>query len=461
MAFEAKPLTIGVPIEAQKMRENLGSREPQQTPSIQIAEPKPATLTPIERKTISEEFNILKDYIWTLSENKNSIIENVPNLIATEYNISTSPLVQNLKASFTIGIDALKKTGNIAGNAIAATVQTLGGSFNDIISPEWAKTFSEGADKAAQKISSSSAAQKAKTLIEKFKSNTGLNESSMSWHNEKLKKLYDHLYTVSPTRNKFIFPYLDDEFLSLSNQFSDSNEYLQFSAGLFNLDTGNAGKNLQKLSQLPALLSPGAYIQMPQFYDFNSVGQPSVTISFPLYNIVNSFETEKNTKFIKLFGLNNMPHRKDLIAVDPSRIYDILIPGKVNLPFCYVSDFKATHVGTKSLHAGVIYPEAYNITITFTSLLKYDANMYEKAMLMEGKYIPPPSNSTGYRGKSEEELQKEQFRKNALEKARQQEEFAKKQEAAAAAKQEAKQTAEKMAAPGARYDIIGATMTRK
>ena len=41
-----------------------------------------------------------------------------------------------------------------------------------------------------------------------------------------------------------------------------------------------------------------------------------------------------------------------------------------------------------------------------------------------------------------EKLQKEQFRKNALEKARQQEEFAKKQEAAAAAKQEAKQTAE-------------------
>ena len=104
---------------------------------------------------------------------------------------------------------------------------------------------------------------------------------------------------LSRTGNKFIFPYMDDEFLNLTNNFTEGNEYLQFEAGLFTLDTKDAVSKLKKFSSLPAFLSPGAYIQSPQFYNFDTT-EPSVTISFPLYNIINAYETKKNMNFVIL-----------------------------------------------------------------------------------------------------------------------------------------------------------------
>jgi hypothetical protein len=354
----------------------VAARSAEPPTSTQVNTKKTPTKDSILRNNPLEDYNILKDYIWTLSENKNIIIDYVPKLIATEYNIETSPLVQNLKASLTIGLEGLSQSKTI---------------LNDATGFQWAKTFTDGAanNESIQKAQGY-VADIGKKMSQMTKASLN---SEMNWNNTKLKELYDHLYTLSKTGKKFVFPYLDDEFLSLKNTFSEGNEYLQFDLGLFQVDTSKSRETLKKFSNLPALLTPGAFIQMPQFYNFDSVGEPSVTISFPLYNTKNTYETQKNLKFVKLFGLNNMPYRKNLIAVDPTRIYDIVIPGKANFPFCYVSDYSVRHVGTKSLHGEEIYPEAYEVRITFTSLIKFDANMYIESMHMANTYVPPPGRS--------------------------------------------------------------------
>ena len=388
-------LAIGVDpvktIAARVNEEARASRSANSPTSKQVNNTQTPNADNFQKSSVSEDYNILKDYIWNLSENKTIIIDHVPKLIATEYNIETSPLIQNLKSSLTIGVEGVNQSASILRSASNTVVPGMLDSFKSISAPEWAKTYAENA-------SNSDVMKNAKDYFSNIKQK--LSEatkesmpSEMQWNSLKLKELYDHLYTLSRTGKKFIFPYLDDEFLSLSNRFDEGNEYLQFDAGLFQIDTSNAKSNLKKFSQLPSLLSPGAYIQMPQFYNFDSVGEPSVTISFPLYNTKNSYETQKNLKFVKLFGLNNMPYRKDLIAVDPTRIYDIVIPGKVNLPFCYVSDYTVNHLGTKSLYGEEIYPEAYSVKITFTSLIKFDANMYIDAMNMARVYVPPPGRS--------------------------------------------------------------------
>jgi len=400
------------------------ARSSSSSSNTQINTKKEPTRESTTKSQPQEDFNILKDYIWTLSENKNIIVDYVPKLIATEYNIETSPLVQNLRSSLTIGMEGAKQSLSMlksAANAILPNALNI----NQAVNPEWAKTFTDGNSKSetlnATKDYFGNLKQKLGQATNAFMS------SEMNWNNSKLKELYDHLYILSRTGKKFIFPYLDDEFLTLTNTFSEGNEYLQFSTGLFNVDTSNAKSTLKKFSDLPALVTPGAFIQMPQFYNFENVGEPSVTISFPLYNTQNTYETQKNLKFVKLFGLNNMPYRKDLIAVDPTRIYDIVIPGKANFPFCYVSDYSVRHIGTKSLHGEEIYPEAYEVRITFTSLIKFDANMYIESMHMANTYVPPPGRNLPQPQEVKKEIsQAEQFKLNAIEKSKQQDAFAEK-----------------------------------
>jgi hypothetical protein len=354
----------------------LAGRLPEQNYGDLINTAKPVTIDSKMKDPSYENFDILKDYIWTLSENKNIITQQIPKLIATEYNIETSPIVQNIKAAYAVSKEAFSKNLNIVKGAI-------------LTSPEWAKTYNDITTSETATNVTNAFTNARDTVIGKIATATNALPNEQIWHNTKLKELYDHLYTVSRTGNKFIFPYMDDEFLNLTNNFTEGNEYLQFEAGLFTLDTKDAVSKLKKFSSLPALLSPGAYIQSPQFYNFDTT-EPSVTISFPLYNIINAYETKKNMNFVKLFGLNNMPYRKNLIAVDPTRIYDILIPGKANFPLCYVSNYSVDHLGTKKLIGDEIYPEAYNVKITFTSLIKYDVNMFLETMNMASKYMPPP-----------------------------------------------------------------------
>jgi hypothetical protein len=388
--------------EAARIQANvLASRQPDQNYGDFINTDKPATVNSKTNDPSYENFDILKDYIWTLSENKNIITQYIPKLIATEYNIETSPIVQNLKAAFAVSKEAFSQNADIAKSAANAMGVT------NVLSPEWASTY---ADKIANSGPLQSVKNFSKSILDKIAIATKAMPNDHVWHNSKLKELYNHLYTVSRTGNKFIFPYMEDEFLNLTNNFTEGNEYLQFDAGLFTLDTKEAVSKLKKFSSLPALLSPGAYIQSPQFYNFDTT-EPSVTINFPLYNIIDGYETKKNMNFVKLFGLNNMPYRKNLIAVDPTRIYDILIPGKANFPLCYVSSYTVDHLGTKRLMDEEIYPEAYNVKITFTSLIKYDVNMFLETMHMKGKYTPPP----GKKSEKVEISQAEQFKLNAIE----------------------------------------------
>jgi hypothetical protein len=321
-----------------------------------------------------EEYNILEYYYWTISENKNNITPYIPRLIATEYDIITSPMIQNLKF-------ALAALGD---NAV---VQFADSTIKD----KWADIYNQGADSIKKGI------QDASDKLKKYESMKSIfQESEMDFEGDlDLKQKYNHLYTVKRTGKRFIFPYMDDTFLSLANKFSDTNDYLKFDFGAGTVDAGEIAKNaLKVLSQLPALMMPGAYIQTPQYYDFNSVSEPSVTISFPLYNTVNSYQTERNMKFVKMFGLNNMPHRKSLLAVDPSRIYSVKIPGKVFMPYCYVASYDVKHIGNKSYYNKDIFPEAYSVSITFTSLLKFDVNMFKGQMNMNNNYMPPPSTPT-------------------------------------------------------------------
>jgi hypothetical protein len=143
----------------------------------------------------------------------------------------------------------------------------------------------------------------------------------------------------------------------------------------------------------------GTGVEKAKFFQYPQETE-EYTISFPLINTVastNGIPTwMKNYKFIMLFTLRNMIFRKDNAAFYPPLFYDLIIPGVIRQPFCYVSSVNVVPFGMvrmKSYDKGfgfasdirnkkfsVAVPEQWHVTIKFKSLLATSANMVLSSM---------------------------------------------------------------------------------
>lgn len=130
------------------------------------------------------------------------------------------------------------------------------------------------------------------------------------------------------------------------------------------------------------------FFQYPQQTD-------EYTIQFPLLNTVDSNDWVKNYRFILLFTLRNMVFRMDNASYYPPLFYDLVIPGVIRQPFCYVSSVQVQPLGMvrqmnpkenilsfseKNLATSLTIPDAWVVTIKFKSLLASSANMVLSSM---------------------------------------------------------------------------------
>jgi hypothetical protein len=89
-------------------------------------------------------------------------------------------------------------------------------------------------------------------------------------------------------------------------------------------------------------------------------------------------------KFIQQLALNNLPRRFTRVVVEPPCIYEVLVPGRAFYPYCFVSKLQVSNVGNRRLINNEIVPDAFQIEITLTSLIKDANNLYEKQMKHHG-----------------------------------------------------------------------------
>ena len=143
----------------------------------------------------------------------------------------------------------------------------------------------------------------------------------------------------------------------------------------------------------------GSGVEKAKFFQYPQETE-EYTISFPLINTVASMNGTptwmRNYRFIMLFTLRNMIFRKDNAAFYPPLFYDLVIPGVIRQPFCYVSSVNIVPFGMvrmKSYDKGfgfasdtvakkfsVAVPEQWHVTIKFKSLLATTANMVLSSM---------------------------------------------------------------------------------
>ena len=214
---------------------------------------------------------------------------------------------------------------------------------------------------------------------------------------------YKWLYALKPTGKRYCFPMIaNPPSQTIQNNFGDG----QDGSGLLNNSFFNGAISMMQnavgmirdfrdvVQFLGGSLGKGGYIgssiEKAKFFNYPTNTQ-EYRVTFPLLNTVRPNDWKKNYKFIILFMLRNLIFRQDSASYYPPLFYDLVIPGVIRQPYCYVGKFEVRPVGTVrtlSFNEEIIHgfseakpnfsvnvPQAWIVTITFTSLLPTSANM--------------------------------------------------------------------------------------
>jgi hypothetical protein len=132
---------------------------------------------------------------------------------------------------------------------------------------------------------------------------------------------------------------------------------------------------------------PGTYIEKPQY--FRGASGRTESITFPLVNTVRRgthSPVQQNYEFLWLLAFANKPYKTSFSRTPPPKIYSVNVPGQFSMPYAFISGMDVSFMGTtrnakvfvpagsgegniNSKQITTPVPEAYQVTLTFTSLI--------------------------------------------------------------------------------------------
>ena len=136
---------------------------------------------------------------------------------------------------------------------------------------------------------------------------------------------------------------------------------------------------------------PGVYIEKPKYFQTGEQGE-SQTIKFPLINTIrrsNVNQIQQNYELLWLLAFQNKSYKTAFSRTPPPKLYTISVPGQFSFPYAYISGMSVEFLGTvrrtevtvpilitqdktsivSSTTITVPVPDAYNVSLTFTSLI--------------------------------------------------------------------------------------------
>lgn len=191
---------------------------------------------------------------------------------------------------------------------------------------------------------------------------------------------YKDLYSLAPTRFKYLLPYLDDQaFNSITNSWPDISYPLASSINQMQDTVAGFAK----------ISAPGQYIEKPKMFDPASSNSPSVTFKFPLFNTQTFEQACANYQFLWLLVFQNTPQRVTKSLLEMPKMYTVNVPGVCYIQYGYIQSLDIKFIGNRrhvninmpqnsiGLNASIpaIMPDAYDVSITFGSLNVNNSNM--------------------------------------------------------------------------------------
>ena len=207
--------------------------------------------------------------------------------------------------------------------------------------------------------------------------------------------IYKYKYFAEPTGFTYKFPYFNTVKTSRTNTFGYEQGDNPFSSalgiGAAAKSLGTSGKKLGKIGKFfqgaggssalsqtvkgfANVLTPGAVnFETPK--SWSDSGVESYTIEFDLFNTGTVDELVDNRNLCYILTYQNSPSRRNFAIIDPPAIYSLNIPDVVQMPACWMSSLNITNLGNTRVVFNKTIPEAYKISMTFTSLMLPSRNI--------------------------------------------------------------------------------------
>jgi len=207
---------------------------------------------------------------------------------------------------------------------------------------------------------------------------------------------YSGMYALNPTKFQYIMPYYDNKMQNIGNKFNDSFTSFFGGEGTGLSKAGIPGTNLFEKAKdlfgtyltLSNITQPSAYVEFPKYF---APGEyETYTVKFQLLNTIEQDAIQKHYDFLFLLAFQNLPFRESIIRVRPCKLYFVVIPGTLTLPYCFMESINIDYVGNRRMlqldkfnfngdkiektKTECIVPDCYSVTITFRSLLRPASN---------------------------------------------------------------------------------------
>ena len=317
---------------------------------------------------IKDPINIVTDFPWTNSPKGSR--DDVPKLQMIEQRIVLNSTVSNMIYSTLATADNISSLSNTA----AGVGTRIGGFFSDDEA-----TSTDSGDSQDSSIANEEEASNRSALKDAF--NRALQGGFFKTFNSDVLKPYDALYAAEYTGFNYYFPYLEDSYREITNQFG---------AGESNALTPIAelASSAANFSNILNVVKPGTYIEKSKQYTMGDKGR-SLTFTVPLLNTGTFDDVRRNWQLIFGIVYQNRPGRVSKSIIDQPVIYEIHLPGVAYMPYAFISNMSVKFLGNRRemeldvpiMNEGVqgglannigkirtVIPDAYELSITVEGL---------------------------------------------------------------------------------------------
>lgn len=348
----------------EKKSDNSYKSEMATTQNVDSGKDAPSSaVAPEPKKEPSVEINVIRDYDWTYSKNKIRKLSEIPYIKVKEFKLIGNTYVTSLMTTALLYPDIIES--NVGQNSF---FEKLNSSFAN---NSFAKFMGDSVSKVTTAVNNT-AQKTANWVTEQMKA---IDDTANSWGDEQLIKNYSYLYLRRATGTTYRFPFYNNDYISINNQFSDTYSGSEKDSSPIQKVLNIANEKATAMGQyanVASVTEPGMYVQRPQFYNFDDKGATFVA-EFVLFNTITENAYQKNLDLITKLLIQNTPHRHNRLLVDPPCIYELTVPGRVFYPYACIEEFTVKHLGTKrnlknSQGKDVPVPDAYQIQIKFKSL---------------------------------------------------------------------------------------------
>ena len=329
--------------------------------------------------------DVVNDFYWTTSQQSSR--QDVPYGMLKEKRLKSNALIAQLAYYAAIASD---KTGVLTGRIanLASNSRALSGPLGGSITNSVGRIFSGAGQKLLGAASSFGKGVLGTGILQALtgKSAEGIigsltGESAGS----DVLAAYEGLYITEDTKFVYKFPYFENQNVALQNQFGSDDSILSSSLGQLGKAAFGAAENI--ISSM-GVMEPGVYIEKPKAFKPMDGGD-NITFRFPLINTGwSTFEdVQKNWQLIYLLTYQNRPNRRTRDLLDPPCLYELMIPGIKYMPYAFISRMAVDFLGSRrsyyinapsagggSTKIQTIIPDAYDVSITFTSLIGESQN---------------------------------------------------------------------------------------